>query len=44
MSTCEFINVMDFGQIIATGTPTEVQNDPIVQAAYLGAETIEEAS
>jgi branched-chain amino acid transport system ATP-binding protein len=36
MSTCEFIHVLDFGQIIATGTPAEVQANPVVQAAYLG--------
>ena len=37
MSTCEFIHVLDFGQIIATGTPSEIQRDQAVQAAYLGA-------
>lgn len=44
MGTCEFIHVLDFGTIIATGTPSEVQADPQVQAAYLGTETVEEAS
>jgi branched-chain amino acid transport system ATP-binding protein len=37
MSTCNFIHVLDFGQLIATGTPAEVQANAIVQAAYLGA-------
>lgn len=36
MGTCEYIYVLDFGKIIAIGTPKEVQSDAAVQAAYLG--------
>jgi branched-chain amino acid transport system ATP-binding protein len=44
MGTCEYIHVLDFGTIIATGTPAEIQANPVVQSAYLGTETVEEAS
>lgn len=36
MNLCERVVVMDFGQIIAEGTPPEIQNNPRVLEAYLG--------
>ena len=38
MSVCDTITVLDFGKVIAGGTPDQVQADPAVTAAYLGVE------
>ena len=38
MSGCHTITVLDFGKVIADGTPAEVQASPAVTAAYLGVE------
>jgi branched-chain amino acid transport system ATP-binding protein len=36
MTVCDTIHVLDFGSIIAQGSPAEIRNDPLVQRAYLG--------
>jgi branched-chain amino acid transport system ATP-binding protein len=37
MGTCGLIHVLDYGEIIASGPPEQIKNDPVVVNAYLGA-------
>ena len=38
MGICEGIAVLNYGKLIAKGTPEEVQNNPVVVESYLGKE------
>jgi branched-chain amino acid transport system ATP-binding protein len=38
MKVCDTIVVLDFGKVIATGKPHEIQDNPAVADAYLGTE------
>jgi len=36
LRVCDEVNVLDFGEVLASGTPDEIQRDEAVIAAYLG--------
>ena len=40
MRVCEHVYVLDFGQLLAEGTPAEVSADAAVQTAYLGSASV----
>ena len=42
MNVCDRVVVLDFGRVVASGTPAEVSADPVVAAAYLGADVPDE--
>jgi branched-chain amino acid transport system ATP-binding protein len=42
MGICQWVKVLDYGAVIAEGTPKEIQNNPQVITAYLGEGEIED--
>ena len=40
MNICEWITVMDFGEVLTRGLPGEVRTNPQVVEAYLGRQAV----
>ncbi|MEW6397695.1 MAG: ABC transporter ATP-binding protein [Bacillota bacterium] len=40
MDLCETIQTLNFGEVIAEGSPEEIRNNPVVIEAYLGKEVV----
>ena len=40
MGVCEYIWVMEYGALIAEGTPEEIRSNPAVIRAYLGEDMV----